>query len=93
MDNLVIPAGQAKYFMLVADTTHALAGKTSGQVSLIAQIAGNKGPLASSDPKVMFWSGGGVFYHYTPTGKSENTSAYNHSNSYPATGYPMNFGF
>lgn len=94
LDNLTVPVDGMRRFIVVADTTNMLVGKTSGDtVTLTGQISGNTGTFPSSDPKKPFWSGGGIFYHYTPIGGKENAYAYNQTDSYPVMGYMLKRSF
>lgn len=90
LNNLTVPVDGMRRFIVVANTNNMLVGKTtSGTVTLTGQISGNTGTFPSSDPKKPFWSGGGIFYHYTPIGGKENTYAYNQTDSYPVMGYTL----
>lgn len=86
MDNLTIPAGNSRTFVVTADTSNILNGKVSGSVSLNAQLSGNTGTFPSTDPKKPSWGGGGIFYYYTPVAGKENAQPYNHSDSYSVIG-------
>ncbi|MBP7992038.1 MAG: hypothetical protein KAZ30_00070 [Candidatus Magasanikbacteria bacterium] len=89
LDSLTVPVGSSRRFMVVANTTNSFTGKMSGAVTVSGKIAGTTGTFPSSDPKKPFWSGGGIFYHYTPVGGSENVAAYNQTDTYPVVGYPL----
>lgn len=90
-NTLFIPTPEDRRFMVVANTTKALVGNGGKSISILPQIMGNTGPFPTSNPKVATWSGGGLFYHYTPKGKTENLSAYNQTDNYPVKGSVMNF--
>lgn len=86
MDNLTIPAGNSRTFIVTADTTNSLNGKISGSITLNAQLSGNTGTFPSTDPTKPSWGGGGIFYYYTPVAGKENAQPYNHSDSYSVVG-------
>ena len=91
MDNLSIPTGGSRTFIVTADTTNSLNGKMNGSISLNAQLSGNTGTFPSTDPKKPSWGGGGIFYYYTPVAGKENVQPYNHSDSYSVVGPTLTY--
>lgn len=85
--NLTIPAGGSRTFVLVADTSAALAGKSTGSVSVTAKLDGATGFSTGNATHEGYWADGVVQYFYTPAnGGSENTVPYSASDSYDVAG-------
>jgi hypothetical protein len=79
-DNLLIPANSSSTFILTANTTAILDGKTAGIVAVSSKIAGSTGWNGYNG-----WNTGNFGYHYTPDGGSE-TQLITHSDSYEVAG-------
>ncbi len=85
--NLTISAGGSRTFVVVADTSNALSGKTTGSVSLTAKLDGATGYSAADATNEANWANGVLLYYYTPAnGGSENGTAYSASDSYDVEG-------
>ncbi|HYE60263.1 MAG TPA: hypothetical protein VEA18_03720, partial [Candidatus Kapabacteria bacterium] len=92
MDNFTIAAGGSRTFVVVADTTNILTGKTTGSVSVYGKLDGATGFESGDTDDEDNWADGVVTYFYTPVNGSENTSAnaYSASDSYDVIGTTLN---
>ncbi|MBP7992869.1 MAG: hypothetical protein KAZ30_04465 [Candidatus Magasanikbacteria bacterium] len=90
-DTFYLSSTTARNLVVVANTANAGNGlKAASIIRLATEIKGNTGPMATTNPKITLWNGGGIFYHYAPVGKTENVSAYNQLDSYPINkGYAL----
>ncbi len=79
-DNFVISAGASRTFIMTADTTDVLDGKTQGVVTVSASLAGSTGWNGTA------WNVGNAYYFYTPVGTSTEVGPVRHSDSYTVTG-------
>ncbi len=86
LDSLTITPGGSRTFVVVANTTAALTGKTTGSVSLSAMLDGATGFSAADATNEVDWANGVITYFYTPVGGSENSTAYSASDSYDVVG-------
>lgn len=86
LDNLTISAGDSRTFIVTADTTSILTGKTTGSVSVSALLDGATGFSSGDTTNEPQWSNGVITYFYTPVGGSENSTAYSASDSYDVVG-------
>lgn len=85
-DNLTVPAGGSRTFILTADTSNMFTDKSQGTVSFSASIDGDTGYAAGNTTNEADWNVGGLLYHYTPIGSVENTTPYSGSDSYDVIG-------
>lgn len=77
LNNLVVAPGASKTFIVAANTTHALDGKTIGSVIVSSKIAGSTGWNGSS------WNNGDLYYFYTSAVQyAKEQGPYRHSDSY-----------
>ncbi len=83
-DNLVVAPGASRTFIVTADTTDMLDGKTTGSVTLSAKIAGSTGWSGTA------WNTGNLLYFYTPVAGSEQ-GAFSHSDSYDVSGTSLTY--
>jgi hypothetical protein len=86
LDNLTVAAGGSRTFVVTADTSNVFSGKTQGSVSVSAVLDGDTGFSSGDSTNEANWSNGVVYYFYTPTGASENSTAYSASDSYDVVG-------
>jgi hypothetical protein len=75
LTNFVIAPGTTRTFIVTADTTSMLVGKTTGSVTVSAKISGSTGWSGTA------WNTGNLFYYYTPVNGSE-LGPFSASNSY-----------
>lgn len=85
-DNLTVPAGGSRTFIMTANTTDVLDAKTQGTVSVSVTLDGATGFVSSDDStQEGYWANGVILYYYTPVGGSE-LGPYSGSDSYDVVG-------
>ncbi|OGH83020.1 MAG: hypothetical protein A3G08_01265 [Candidatus Magasanikbacteria bacterium RIFCSPLOWO2_12_FULL_47_9b] len=85
-ENFIIAQGSSRTFIVVADTSNALNGKTSGFVDVFSRIDGDAGFQSGNASFEKNWTDGNVGYSYIPIGGDENLLPYTASDSYPVVG-------
>lgn len=84
LDNFVVAPGTTRTFIVTADTTSMLVGKTSGSVTVSSKISGSTGWSGTA------WNTGNLFYYYTPVNGSEQ-GPFSHSNSYEVSAGALSY--
>lgn len=84
---VIVPAGNSRTFIVVADTSQVLAGKTNGSVTVAVSIQGESGLKPGNNAYEKNWADGGLIYSYTPLNnpKAGPFSAAD----YPFNGFPL----
>ncbi len=87
-ETVTVPAGGSRSFVVTADTTDVLDGKSQGTVSVSAMFDGAIGysNAVTSGQSETHWGVGKLLYFYTPVGGSVNGTAYGASDSYDVVG-------
>ena len=91
-ETVTVPAGGSRSFVVTANTTDVLDGKTQGTVSVSAMLDGATGYNSVADTTgqdEIFWAAGKLLYFYTPVNGSQNGTAYGASDSYDVVGDTM----
>src|SRR3989339_342031 len=91
-ETVTVPAGGSRSFVVTADTTDVLDGKTQGTVSVSAMLDGATGYNTANDSTGQTettWAAGKLLYFYTPVNGSQNGTAYGASDSYDVVGDTM----
>jgi hypothetical protein len=77
---LIVPPGSTRTFVVTADTTDMLDGKSTGSVTVSAKISGTPGWGGSA------WNTGNLFYQYAPTVGGSLLGPFSASDSYEVNG-------
>jgi len=91
-ETVTIPAGGSRSFIVTADTSDVLDGKTQGTVSVSAMLDGATGFNSAGNTtgqSETYWAAGKLLYFYTPVDGSQNSTAYGASDSYDVVGDTM----
>ncbi len=90
-ETVTVPAGGSRTFIVTADTSDVLDGKTAGTVSVSAMLDGATGwsDLLTTGQAETHWNVGKLLYFYTPVGGNQNATAYGASDSYDVIGDTM----
>ena len=85
-NSFAIAPGSSRSFVVVADTTAILNGKTSGSVSVAANLDGATGFVSGDQIQEKNWANGVLNYHYVPINGLYNGVPYSASDSYDVVG-------